>query len=136
MYFTGQPFRNPSDPDYVPSIFSYTPLRKKDENIIQAKVERHQGIVEREHQKDRSAAAQVLLKLFEEDENTVPGTETQKLIKIYSNDACTQTDIPLPLLNSMIETNNYFKICHDANVVEKKNIICEFNLKIKELQEI
>ena len=36
----------------------------------------------------------------------------------------------------MIETNNYFKICHDANVVEKKNIICEFNLKIKELQEI
>jgi hypothetical protein len=47
--------------------------------------------------------------LFEEDENTVPGTETQKLIKIYSNDACTQTDIPLPLLNSMIETNNYFK---------------------------
>jgi hypothetical protein len=87
MYFTGQPSRNPSDPDYVPSIFSYTPLRKKDENIIQAKVERHQGIVEREHQKDRSAAAQVLLKLFEEDENTVPGTETQKLIKIYSNDA-------------------------------------------------
>ena len=44
--------------------------------------------------------------------------------------------MPLPLLNSMIETNNYFKICHDANVVEKNNIICEFNLKIKELQEI
>lgn len=135
MYFAGQPSRNPSDPDYVPSIFSYTPLRKKDENILQAKVERHQRIVEREQKKDRSTAAQALLKLFEEDENTVPGTETQT-DKIYSNDAYTQTDITLPLLNSIIETNNYFKICHDANVVEKKNIICEFNLKIKELQEI
>ena len=45
---------DPTDPDHVPSIFSYTPVTKKQETVLQKKVDRHQRLNERNHNKKRS----------------------------------------------------------------------------------
>lgn len=68
---------DPSDPDHVPSIFCYTPVAKKQETALQKKVERHQRVSERNHNKQRSLAASALLDVAKDDENTVPGFGVQ-----------------------------------------------------------
>ncbi|KAL3872069.1 hypothetical protein ACJMK2_040024 [Sinanodonta woodiana] len=61
--YIGCPCRDSGDPDFVPTIFSYTPVGKKTDYVLQAKVERHQRLVERYYAKKKTIAAESLRSL-------------------------------------------------------------------------
>lgn len=113
-YVVGQPSREPTNPDYVPSIFCHRPIH---EGVLQEKVQRHQRLVERKENKARNESAQALLTLSKKEPPVcLMGTSTQTPI-VSNSDAEVQTDITLPVMTSLIITNQYLKSVCDANAV-------------------
>ena len=112
--FSGRPVRDPTDPDFVPSLFSFTPATKKSERVIKDKVDRHERLQERTHQKNRKVAAAALLHLFNKDENTVPGVGTQTNFSTKTESKGTQTDLTYPLIKGILKTNTLLKNQQDT----------------------
>lgn len=71
----GQPLRDPTNPDFVPTVFSH---RAVPESILQEKVQRHQRLLERKENIAKNESAKVLLSLSQEEPLRVTtGTYTQ-----------------------------------------------------------
>lgn len=73
-FFIGQPCRDPTNPDYVPSVFCHRPIK---EGVLQEKVQRHKRLVERKENIARSESAQALLTLSMDKPEKCAGTATQ-----------------------------------------------------------
>ena len=126
---------DPTDPDHVPSIFSYTPVTKKQETVLQKKVDRHQRLNERNHNKKRSVAASALLDLAKDDENTVPGFGVQTdPVRVESRG--TQTDVTRPLFQGILTTNNSLKIQIDQLQEDKVKMMMDINTKTSEINAL
>ena len=133
---------DPTDPDYVPSIFSFTPITKKRDTVIKTKVDRHLRLKERNHQKNRSEAARALLNLGKDDENTVPGIGVQTE-KVLVDSKGTQTDLTFSLVHGILATNNSLKhkidSLQDIIIILKRDInsrTCELNKMAERLEAL
>eukprot|EP00105_Crassostrea_gigas_P027917 XP_011449409.1 PREDICTED: THAP domain-containing protein 1-like [Crassostrea gigas] len=73
-FINGQPCRDPTNPDYVPSVFCHRPIK---EGVLQEKVQRHKRLVERKENIARSESAQALLTLSMDKPEKCAGTATQ-----------------------------------------------------------
>lgn len=105
-YVVGQASREPTHPDYVPSIFCHRPIH---EGVLQEKVQRHQSLVERKENKARNESAQALLTLSKEEPPVcLMGTQTP-VVPPPPSDSEVQTDITRPVMTSLIITNQYLK---------------------------
>jgi hypothetical protein len=113
------------------------------ENVLKKKVERHQRLVERKENIARTESAQALLSLSKEPPPYVPeGISTQTPV-VSLCDSAVQTGISLPIMTSLISTNQYLKDMCDKNAAmceelkrEEKHLndICE--QQRKELDKI
>ena len=133
---------DPTDPDYVPSIFSFILITKKRDTVIKTKIDRHLRLTERNHQKNRSEAARALLNLGKDDENTVPGIGVQTE-KVLVDSKGTQTDLTFSLVHGILATNNSLKHKNDSlqdiNIILKRDIssrTCELNKMAERLEAL
>lgn len=105
-FINGQPSRDPTNPDFVPTVFSH---RAVPESILQEKVQRHQRLLERKENIAKNESAQVLLSLSQEEPLCVTtGTSTQTPVQSVCEMAV-QTEISLPVMTGLIVTNQYLK---------------------------
>ncbi|XP_056012619.1 THAP domain-containing protein 6-like [Ostrea edulis] len=104
-FINGHPSREPTNPDYVPSIFSY---KAQPNDSLQSKVLRHQRLLERKENIAKLESAAALLSLGNELPTWVPGISTQTPVA-SSCEISIQTDITLPVMESLIFTNQYLK---------------------------
>lgn len=121
----GQPSRDPTNPDFVQTVFSH---RAVPESILQEKVQRHQRLLERKENIAKNESAQLLLSLSQEEPLCVTtGTFTQTPVQSVCMMAV-QTEISLPVMTGLIVTNQYLK-----SVFEKTAGTCT---ELKQEQEL
>lgn len=104
-FFYREPCRDPTNPDYVPSVFCHRPIK---EGVLQEKVQRHKRLVERKENIARSESAQALLTLSMDKPEKCAGTATQTPV-VHHCDSEVQSDITLPVMTSLIVTNQVLK---------------------------
>ncbi|KAL3880033.1 hypothetical protein ACJMK2_032305 [Sinanodonta woodiana] len=133
-FIKGCSSRDSGDPDFVPTIFSYTPVGKKNDYVLQAKVQWHQRLVERDYAKQKTIAAKALLSLRTFEESNVSGTSTQ-------TDRCmchtsTQTDIDVSLMQLILAINRQFKVQLDTLQKEKDVLLNDLAAHLHELNDV
>lgn len=101
----------------MPSVFCHRPVK---EGVLQEKVQRHKRLVERKENIARSESAQALLTLSMDKPEKCAGTATQTPV-VHHCDSEVQSDITLPVMISLIVTNQFLKNICDSNAVTIKN---------------
>lgn len=140
---SGKPNPDPDHVDYVPTIFSHTPVVKKTPQILQQKLDRQNRTKGREDKKNKSAAALALLALAERKENEVPGIGCQASPIMKDNSCQTETsgacyeaavnmwDEQCSIINQQaVLTESYISVCNDL-----KAQCTELNCKLQTLQQ-
>lgn len=100
----------------MPSVFCHLPIK---EGVLQEKVQRHKRLVERKENIARSESAQALLTLSMDKPEKCAGTATQTPV-VHHCDSEVQSDITLPVMTSLIVTNQFLKNICDSNAVTIK----------------
>lgn len=100
----------------MPSVFCHRPIK---EGVLQEKVQRHKRLVERKENIARSESAKALLTLSMDKQEKCAGTATQTPV-VHHCDSEVQSDITLPVMTSLIFTNQVLKNICDSNAVTIK----------------
>lgn len=136
--------------DYVPSIFSHTPVVKKTPQILKQKLDMQSRLNGREENKKKSTAALALLALSNDAENEVPVTASQA--SPLMKDSFTQTEIHGPTFESMLSLSdeqskvineqalliqNYISVSKDLqiHISDLNNEIHKLKIQVTQLEE-
>ncbi|KAK6168738.1 hypothetical protein SNE40_019923 [Patella caerulea] len=133
-FIQGYPSKDPNSPDFIPSVFSFTPevrKRKHGEDI-----ERHSRYRARQENNGQAITA---LDVSNNNENRTncpnsPGTSTQTEKKTLFDNSV-QTDIHCSLLQNILYTNQYLKNSVDQKSFEIDDIKKQAYIDKQELKD-
>ncbi|KAL3863706.1 hypothetical protein ACJMK2_005453 [Sinanodonta woodiana] len=121
----GGPSRDLGDPDFVPTMFSYTPVGKNNDYLLQAK---------ELFNRQKTIADEVLLSLNTFEESNVSGTSTETDRSMC--DTSTQTDIDVSILQEILATNRQIKVQIDTLQKEKDFLLNDLAANLNERNDV